>query len=115
MAESPDDKPDDAALHARLDKLSSSLDAHDTRPPREPVRDDKSLGSAMSVGFQVLSELVAAVVIAAVIGWQLDKWLHTSPALLIVFLALGTAAGFWNVYRVASKPTFGPGRRRHPL
>jgi ATP synthase protein I len=48
---------------------------------------------------------MAGIVVGALIGWQLDIWCKTSPVLLIVFLTLGTAAGFWNVYRIATKPT----------
>ena len=55
----------------------------------------------------MLSEFVASVAVGGFIGWQLDRWLHTSPLLLILFIALGTAAGFWSVYRVAA----GPGSR----
>lgn len=62
----------------------------------------------MSLGFRVLAEFVAAVVVGALIGWQIDKWLGTTPGFLLVFLAFGTAAGFWNVYRIAVKP---PGSR----
>lgn len=58
----------------------------------------------MSLGIRVMSEFVAGVAVGALIGWQLDIWFRTSPVLLIVFLALGTAAGFWNVYRIAVKP-----------
>ena len=52
--------------------------------------------------------LFAAVVVGGFIGWAIDRWLGTSPGALIVFLALGTAAGFWNVYRIAMQPG-GPG------
>jgi F0F1-type ATP synthase assembly protein I len=31
----------------------------------------------------------------------LDKWLDTSPVLLIICFLLGAAAGIWNVIRVA--------------
>ncbi len=106
MAESehPDD---DAALRARLARLSTSLDAHGDDAGRQggDGGGDKSLGGAMSLGFRVLTEFVAGVAVGTLIGWQLDVWLKTSPVFLIVFLTLGTAAGFWNVYRIAAKPT----------
>ena len=114
MAESPDDRSDDAALRARLDTLSRSLDAENAPEPSKNAVDDTTLASAMSLGFRVLTEFVAGIGVGAVVGWQLDKWLKTSPILLIVFLTLGTAAGFWNVYRIAVKPTAGP-RGRGPL
>ena len=105
MADS--EKPDDdAALRARLARLSTSLDARgdgSEKPGNEAG--DKSLGGAMSLGFRVLTEFVAGVAVGTLIGWQLDAWLNTSPIFLIAFLTLGTAAGFWNVYRIAAKPT----------
>ena len=55
----------------------------------------------MSLGFRVLSEFVAATVVSALIGWRLDLWIGTTPFFLILFLGLGVAAGFWNVYRLA--------------
>ena len=105
MAGQVDDESKDAALRLRLDSLSKSLDANkEPAKERSPV-DNTSVGGAMSLGFRVLTEFVAGVGVGTLIGWQLDKWLHTSPILLIVFLTLGTAAGFWNVYRIAVKPT----------
>lgn len=92
-----------AELRSRLDRLSSDLDAE-----RAPGSDAQSagplagsFGGAMSLGFRVLTEFVSAVVVGALIGWQLDKWVGTTPLFLLVFLFLGTAAGFWNVYRIA--------------
>lgn len=98
---------DDEALRARLKNLSSALDG---KPPAaqpgssEPPRPE-GIAQAMSLGFRVMSEFVAAVVVGAVIGWTIDHWIGSSPAGLIIFVALGTAAGFWNVYRIAAKPT----------
>ncbi len=106
LAESPNSRTDDDALRDRLAALDRSLDADKgTAPERPPLAEDKTLAGAMSLGARVLTEFVAGIAVGALIGWQLDKWLHTSPVLLIVFLALGTAAGFWNVYRIAAKPT----------
>ena len=62
-------------------------------------------GKAMSLGFRVLAEFGAGVVVGGFIGWQADIWLGTTPFGLLVFLALGTAAGFWNVYKLAATTT----------
>jgi ATP synthase protein I len=107
LANDPDDKDDDAALRARLDRLSSKLDAQQDASSENdrPNPGDGSLGGAMSLGMRVMTEFVAGIVVGALVGWQLDVWCKTSPVLLIVFLTLGTAAGFWNVYRIAMKPT----------
>jgi len=55
----------------------------------------------MGLAVRVLTEFVAAVIVGAVIGWGIDRATGTSPAFLAVFLLLGAAAGFWNVYRIA--------------
>ena len=49
----------------------------------------------------MLAELVAGVVVGALMGWQLDQWSGLSPLFLIVFLILGVTAGFWNMMKLA--------------
>jgi ATP synthase protein I len=53
----------------------------------------------MAVGLRLSSELVAGVLVGAVLGWGFDRLLSTSPWGLIVFLLLGFAAGVINVVR----------------
>jgi ATP synthase protein I len=92
---------DEAALSARLQRLGDRL-ADVSRPsengsgPR-PTAD----ASAIARGFRLSTELVAGVIVGAVIGWLLDRWLGISPWGLIVFLLLGFAAGVLNVMRAA--------------
>ncbi|WP_320172642.1 AtpZ/AtpI family protein [Maridesulfovibrio sp.] len=52
------------------------------------------IGNAATIG----THLVAATFVGLGIGWYLDKWLGTKPWLLLIFLCLGIAAGFKNVY-----------------
>ncbi len=94
-------------MRARLQALSRSLADGSRRGPAKPGGQEPKPadGSALSLGLRVTSEFVAAIVVGAFLGWELDRWLHTSPGLLILFIALGTAAGFYNVYRIAAKPT----------
>ncbi|MBX6323069.1 MAG: AtpZ/AtpI family protein [Rhodospirillaceae bacterium] len=53
------------------------------------------------LAFRVGVELAAGLVVGGGIGWLLDSWLHTMPAMTIVFFILGAAAGILNVYRTA--------------
>ena len=62
----------------------------------------------MARGFQLSSELIAGVVVGAVIGWGFDRLLSTSPFGLIVFFLLGFVAGVVNVIRSAG---VAPGKR----
>jgi ATP synthase protein I len=55
----------------------------------------------MARGFRLSSELIAGVVVGALIGWAFDRLLSTSPFGLIVFLLVGFAAGVLNVIRSA--------------
>jgi ATP synthase protein I len=55
--------------------------------------------AAMGIGARSGIEFVAAIVVSTGIGFMLDRWLHTSPLLLLVLLGLGFAAGLLNVYR----------------
>ena len=96
---------DDRAMRARLDALGRDLSGRAGKPPPDTPAAAGGTGSALNLGARVMSEFVAAVAVGGFIGWQLDRWLGTSPLLLILFIALGTAAGFWSVYRVASRPT----------
>ena len=57
--------------------------------------------SGFARGFRLSTELVAGVLVGAMIGWLLDRWLGISPWGLIVFLLLGFAAGVLNVMRAA--------------
>ena len=53
----------------------------------------------MARALRLSSELVAGVLVGAVIGWGIDRLLSTSPFGLIVFLLLGFTAGVVNVVR----------------
>ena len=42
---------------------------------------------------RVAVDLVAGVAVGVFIGWLLDRWLGTTPWLLLVFFVLGAAGG----------------------
>ena len=69
--------------------------------------------SALGIGLRVGVELVSALAVAVAIGWFLDRWLHTSPVLLSVFVLLGGAAGVANVWRLVGPQRPPPGERRN--
>jgi len=98
---------DEAALSARLGSLDHRLsELRDGRKtgtdqPEAGSGDGAARASAMARGFRLSSELVAGVVVGALIGWGFDRLLSTSPFGLIVFFLLGFAAGVLNVVRSA--------------
>ena len=103
MSDENEEDAERAALNARLQKLNAAWRKVDEEKAAEaaPRTERKGFTRAMRVGLNAFSEFVGAVLVSAVIGWQADQWLGTTPWLLIVMLGLGVAAGFWNVYRVA--------------
>jgi ATP synthase protein I len=98
---------DEAALSARLGSLDHRLSEirgsrkNETDQPEAGSGDGAARASAMARGFRLSSELVAGVVVGALIGWGFDRLLSTSPFGLIVFFLLGFAAGVLNVIRSA--------------
>jgi ATP synthase protein I len=96
-----------------LDDLDAKLRAAQGRHGGKPVRAGFALGkSGLSIAFRIGVELVAALVVGVGIGLLLDRWLGSSPWLLIVFFVLGAAAGIMNVVRVAKGYGGGVGYRK---
>jgi ATP synthase protein I len=66
--------------------------------PQDPFR--QGLSTAARIGV----ELAVTVVVGALLGYGLDRWLSTRPWLMLAGLLLGTAAGFRNLYRDLRQP-----------
>lgn len=94
----------DGSFEARL---SAARNRHglDPKPDSGAAGSNAPPASAMGVGMRVGVELLATLMVGLAIGWGLDRWWHTSPAMLVLFVVLGGAAGVMNVYRL-----MGPGR-----
>jgi ATP synthase protein I len=63
---------------------------------QKPSGIGEAFGQAGSVGLV----LAACIFIGLAIGVWLDRWLHTKPWLMLIFLMLGIVAGFYNVIKV---------------
>jgi ATP synthase protein I len=59
----------------------------------------RQIGSLASLGIT----FVVSTAIGLAIGYQLDRWLKTSPWLTILFLLFGIAAGFVNLFRETAR------------
>jgi ATP synthase protein I len=97
----------DIELSKRLSELKSAIsdEAAEIKAAQDSTDSDHGTGKAMGIGMRATSELVASVLVGTLIGWQIDNWFATSPIFLLIFLLLGVASGFWNVYRIAMQPT----------
>ena len=57
----------------------------------------RELGRYSALGL----EMAISVLIGVAIGYYLDKWLGTGPWLMILWIAIGFAAGVRSLYRAA--------------
>ena len=86
--------PDDIK---QLDKKIQQLKGKEKLARQD--RPESEYAYATKVGFRIGTELISGVIVGAGLGYVLDKIFDTQPLLLIIFLFLGGAAGFLNVYR----------------
>jgi ATP synthase protein I len=98
MSEGDDHRAFEARLHAARARRGLDVSAAEQASARMAA-------SAMGVGMRVGVELLSALVVGLAIGWGLDRWLHTSPIFLALFVVLGGGAGVANVWRLMA-----PGR-----
>lgn len=83
-----------------LHQLDAKLQAaRAKRQAQAPGSGNEGLG----IGMRIAVEIAAAIVVGTFIGILLDRWLGTSPWLLITFFIVGCTAAFFNVYRVAQE------------
>lgn len=81
------------ALGAQLDEIRRRDDARKKPPPP----------TSLGVAFRFSTELLAATLVGAAIGWGIDRLFRTSPWFMLVLGLLGAVAGVRNVIRVANQ------------
>ncbi len=98
---------DEMALRARLEALKADLGETIAREEAETKGQSGSDGnaSALGAGMRAASELVAGVLVGTGIGFMLDRYFGTMPLFLLIFMIVGTVAGFRNIYRLGMRPT----------
>ena len=81
------------------------LDSRLKRARRAPSADSgpATPRSGLAMAFRLAAEMVSALIVGGAIGWFLDRWLDTTPWLLLFFLLLGAVAGMSNAYRTAMR------------
>lgn len=60
-------------------------------------------GSAFGQGTRLALELVSGVLVGAGLGYLLDRWLGTTPWLMLLFFMLGLYVGFRNLLRTVNR------------
>jgi ATP synthase protein I len=60
----------------------------------------KPASSKFALAFSVGGILTSNLLGGCLLGYFLDRWLRTSPWLMLVGLVLGTISAFWRLYRI---------------
>ena len=90
-------------VDARITSLDERLDAAARDEAERSAKAGQGQGKGYSQGNRVLAELVAGPAGGALIGWLLDRWLHTAPFLLLGLMFLGIVVAFRNIIRISGE------------
>lgn len=90
-----DDRQNDD-LDRRIAEARATEQARAGTAPKEKAK-------GYSQGSRVLAELVGAPIGGALIGWLLDRWLGTSPWLLLILLVLAVVVAFRNIFQISKE------------
>jgi ATP synthase protein I len=93
-------------LGVRVKRLQAAVEPKAHAAPSRPM--------GPGVAFEIAGHLVAGLLVGGTIGYFLDQWLDTAPALLLLFFFMGAAAGMVNVYRTVTGMGMAAGYRPGP-
>ena len=91
---------DDARLKSLDERLKKAQADEAARTGNARTRPRKG----QSQGMRVLSDLVGIPLGSALIGWLVDRWLETTPWVMLGMLFLGFGIAFRNVLRISKEP-----------
>ena len=72
-------------------------------PKQDQSDNHREYARAYSVLSQIGISIIACVAIGIACGWFLDRWLNTSPWLLLVCTLFGIIAAFKSIFDFAKK------------
>jgi ATP synthase protein I len=84
----------------RLKNLGKKLDKS-LEERRGVSGPDSQEGSAAGLALRAVSELLVGLLVMMGLGWGVDKYLGTTPWIMLVLMPFGLAAGVVNVMRLS--------------
>ena len=82
-------------------EISTRLEIARKNIKRDQIKSKSSNAASLGKALKISTELVAAVVVGATLGFILDNSFGTKPWLTIGFFFMGVTAGILNVVRSA--------------
>ena len=86
-----------------LKEISTRLEIAKKKNTENKNNNNGSNAASFGKAMKISTELVAAVVVGAILGFILDNWFDTKPLLTIIFFIMGVVAGILNVIKSAKK------------
>ena len=74
------------------ERLRKAREAQASKAPTTAARQN-------NLGYRILADLLAGILVGLGAGWLLDYWLDTKPRFILVMLGLGFAGGIWNAVK----------------
>ena len=90
---------EDQSLTSLDERLRAIQQAEQVRTGTAQKKPEKGY----SQGNRVLTELIAGLAGGGLLGWLFDRWLGTSPWLLLALLFLGIGVAFRNIIRISNE------------
>jgi ATP synthase protein I len=79
--------------------MPSDNKPENSHSPLPAVEKGKDVSNQAAIAMELPFVLVSAVVVGGLLGFFLDRWLHTKPVFLLVLGGIGFAAGVRDVLR----------------
>ena len=86
---------------SKLDDLDAKLKAAKARVEAQAPTAPTPYSKDMSLGIRAFMEMLGVLLGSGLMGWALDSFFGTAPALLIAFVVLGIFAAFFNLYKLS--------------
>ena len=84
-------------------EISTRLEIAKKNIKKNQIKNKGANAASLGKALKISTELVAAVMVGATLGFILDSWFDTKPWLTISFFFMGVAAGILNVIKSAQK------------
>jgi len=84
-------------------EISTRLEIAKKNIKKDQIKNKGANAASLGKALKISTELVAAVMVGATLGFILDSWFDTKPWLTICFFFIGVTAGILNVIRSAKK------------
>jgi ATP synthase protein I len=68
-----------------------------------PERDEENVTRKSGLVYAAVLSFVLSTVVLMGFGWALDRWLNTSPWLVVAGIVVGAGVGFYQFIRLLSR------------